>query len=153
MTASPTTDLQQLASALLSSFGSLRRSIRRSAARPEELAGLTEAQRELARLVRRRPGISVAEAARELRLAPNTVSTLVRQLAQSALLERTPDDADRRVARLSLAPPFAKTVGAWHDRRAVVLAEAIAGLSASDRRRLQELEPVLARLANAVEAE
>jgi len=50
-----------------------RRAVRGSAyAEP-----LPPARSELLRLTARRPGISVAEAAQELRLAPNSVSTMV----------------------------------------------------------------------------
>nr|WP_232320542.1 MarR family transcriptional regulator [Rhodococcus sp. WMMA185] len=43
---------------------------------------------ELARLLRRRPGISVADAAAGLGLAANTVSTLARQIVDAGLVER-----------------------------------------------------------------
>ena len=60
---------------------------------------LPTAQSELLRLVAARPGISVAEAARELRLAPNTVSTLVGRLADQGLLSR-----ERALRRRPLGP-------------------------------------------------
>ncbi|HEY1635005.1 MAG TPA: winged helix-turn-helix transcriptional regulator, partial [Acidimicrobiales bacterium] len=69
-----------MADELLTNIASIRRAGRRQAGRPVELSSLTGAQLELLRLVRRRPGVSIADAAQELRLAPNTVSTLVRQL-------------------------------------------------------------------------
>src|SRR6202012_2011804 len=131
MVASPT---QQLAAELLDSVGALRRALRRQVGRAEELSSLTSAQLELARLVRRRPGVSVAEAAAELHVAPNTVSTLVRQLSSAGLLVRTPDAADRRVAR----PWLRKTVERRRDRRSLALGAAIERLSAADTRRLDE---------------
>jgi DNA-binding MarR family transcriptional regulator len=152
MIASPSTELQSLAAGILGSIGSLRRSIRRAEGRPAELESLTDAQRELARLIVRVPGLSVAEAARELRLAPNTVSTLVRQLTAAGLLVRSADADDRRIARLALVPSLRDTVAAWRDRRAVVLARAIERLPASERRRLEALEPILRRLADEVES-
>ena len=67
--------------------------------RPPELSELTGAQLDLVRLVGRRPAVSVAQAAAELRLAANTVSTLVRQLTDAGLLLRRVDPVDRRIAR------------------------------------------------------
>ena len=85
---SPRAEQDLLADRLLAAIASLRRVSRRSARRPTELFSLTGSQLELVRLVRRKPDVSVAEAASELRLAPNTVSTLVRQLADVGILSR-----------------------------------------------------------------
>jgi DNA-binding MarR family transcriptional regulator len=125
-------------------------SIRRSSrllGRPAELTKLTGAQLDLVRLVRRRPGVSVTEAAVELRLAANTVSTLVRQLTQAGLLARRPDRADRRVARLHLTPGTAGEVERFRDRRVALIAAAIDELPAAERRRLEGGLAVLERLA------
>jgi DNA-binding CsgD family transcriptional regulator len=67
-------------------------------ARPEELSQLTGSQLELVRLLRHRPGLSVSQVADELNLAPNTVSTLVRQLVDAGLVVRGCQQAERRVA-------------------------------------------------------
>lgn len=128
-------------------MAAVRRTSRRRVRRPDELSSLTGAQLELVRLVRRRPGVSVAEAASELGLAPNTVSTLVRQLCDAGFLTRKPDARDRRIARLELRPEIRLKVEAWRDRRIELLASAIVELSASDERRLSEASGVLLRLA------
>ena len=87
----------ELASAVLTALGQLRRSIRASAGRPHAAsARLTGSQIELMRLARRRPGLSVNDAATELAVAGNTISTLVGQLVQLRLLRRTQDPGDRR---------------------------------------------------------
>ena len=70
-------DRSALADGLISTMAAIRRSGRLLGRAPGELSELTGAQIDLVRLVRRRPGVSVAEAAAELRVAPNTVSTLV----------------------------------------------------------------------------
>jgi DNA-binding MarR family transcriptional regulator len=139
-------DASATADDLFSAFASIRRSAR-LAGRPAELANLTGAQLDLVRLVRRRPNVSVAEAAAELRLAPNSVSTLVRQLTDSGLLVRRVDAADRRIARLELTPDTAREVGRFRDRRVALLASAIAELRPADRRRLEVAVPILAGLA------
>ena len=133
---------------LLRSMASIRRSGRLLARRPAELATLTGSQLDLVRLVLRSPGVSVAEAARELRLAANTVSTLVRQLTDGRLLVRRIDPLDRRVARLDLTPAMQQKVGAFRDRRVVMLVKAMGDLSASDQRRLVHSVAVLEHVAD-----
>jgi DNA-binding MarR family transcriptional regulator len=140
-------DLPALADELLSTMASIRRSGRLLARRPVELSTLTASQVDLVRLLRRRPRVSVAEAAEELRLAPNTVSTLVRQLTDGGLMSRSPDAHDRRVARLELTPDMRHKVDAFRDRRIGVLASAMAQLPAADRRRLSDAVGLLGRLA------
>jgi DNA-binding MarR family transcriptional regulator len=142
---------RQLADELLVELASIRRASRRYSARPVELSSLTGAQLELARLVRRQRGISIARAADELRLAPNTVSTLVGELTAAGLLMRRIDTTDRRVARLELTPPLERKIDDWRDRRATALGAAIEQLSDAERRRVELVLPVLARLANALD--
>src|SRR5215471_17672170 len=136
-------DLPEIADELLRTMGSIRRSGRRAAVRPAELSRLTGAQLDLVRVVRRRPGISVGEAAEELRLAANTVSTLVRQLCDAGLLERTTDVADRRVGRLSLSPDTARRVGAFRDRRVALLSEAMGSFSEHEQEELADAVALL----------
>jgi DNA-binding MarR family transcriptional regulator len=135
---------------LLDAMGTLRRTLRRDVERPAELAGLTSAQLELLRVVRRSPGISVAAAAAELRVAPNTVSTLVRQLADAGVLERRTDPEDRRVGRLDLKPGVRRNVEAWRRRRSQLLERAVDSLTPTERRRLEQALPVLVTLAEAL---
>ena len=136
-----------LAEELLAAIGLVRRRLRRSAGRPWALSALTDSQAELIRLVRRNPGISVTEAADELGLVANTVSTLVGQLTERGLLLRTPDEADRRVARLTLTEPAREQVEAWRDRRAALVTEALHGLGPDDRDALRAALPGLTALA------
>lgn len=144
-------DTQRVADQLLAQTARIRRAGRRLYDRPRELDRLTGAQLELVRLVRRRPGVSVADAAQELGLAANTVSTLVRRLASDGVLMRRPDALDRRVARLEVSGEIDLRVGAWRDRRVVALGRALAGLSDDEQARLEAALPVLARLADAFE--
>lgn len=135
---------------LLDALGAFRRTLRRHVGPPLS-PPLTTAQVELVRVVRREPGISVAEAAEKLGVAPNTVSTLVGQLSDARVIVRNADRDDRRVARLDLAPEARRKVDAWRDRRVVVLTQALNHLSQADRRRLEEAVPVLERLARELE--
>ena len=136
---------------LLDAVSALRRAVRRDVERPAELARLTSAQLELLRVVRRSPGISVTEAAAELRVAPNTVSTLVRQLGEAGLLERGVDPDDRRVGRLDLKPGVRRKVEAWRRRRTEMVERAVASLTPAERRRLEQALPVLLTVAEALE--
>jgi DNA-binding MarR family transcriptional regulator len=136
-----------LADELLSAMAALRRSARLLARRPVELSALTGSQLDLVRLVRRRPGLSVTQAAEELRLAPNSVSTLVRQLSDAGRLVRTSDERDRRIARLELSAEMGEKVGAFRDRRIAMLSDGIARLSSRERRRLDESVLALRQLA------
>jgi DNA-binding MarR family transcriptional regulator len=95
----------ELAAELLGTVGRFRRRVRSSGGGASIGTGLPESQAELLRLVGRRPGISVREAATELGLAPNTASTLVSKLSTEGLLLRTVDPDDRRVGRLRLTAP------------------------------------------------
>ena len=140
-------DLQDVADELLRAMGSIRRSGRRAAARPAELSALSGAQLDLVRVVRRRPGISVGDAAEELGLAANTVSTLVRQLVDAGLLRRTADAADRRVGRLELSSETARRVGAFRDRRVALLSDAIGQMDEEDQVRMRAAVEMLGRLA------
>lgn len=142
-----------LAEELYAAVGLLRRHARRIGGRPfgDHSTAPTTAQLELIRLVRRNPDLSVADAAAELGLAANTVSTLVRQLAGTGVLERVRDSADGRVVRLRLTPDTRRRVEAWLDRRTAVTARALAELGPDDREALRRALPVLVRIAGALD--
>jgi DNA-binding MarR family transcriptional regulator len=144
-------DTVVVAERLLDAMSSVRRVLRQRGRRPAELSKLTGAELELVRLLDRQPGLSVAQAAEELRVAPNTVSTLVSRLTASGTVRRQADGADRRVARLDLDPDVRRTIGAWRDRRASSLGDALAQLASEDRSRLEDFLPVLEQLAGMVE--
>ena len=139
-----------LAEELFDAVGQLRRQGRRLGGGPWPADMLSGAQVEVVRLVRRRPGLSVAEAAAQLALAPNTVSTLVGQLAEAEVLMRVTDPWDRRVARLTLTTPAKERVERWRDQRASATAGAIAELDASERADLERAVLIIARLAAAL---
>jgi DNA-binding MarR family transcriptional regulator len=144
--------LEQLAADLQAGWSGVRRRLRRSGRAAVGGAPLSGSQVELLRLVERRPGIGVAEAARELHLAPNTVSTLVRGLSAEELLLRTPDPLDGRAARLELTARAAARLRRWRDERARVLTAALAALAPADRDALEASLPALDRLLRALEA-
>lgn len=137
-----------LARELLETMGQLRRSARSASGRPWPTADLTGAQVDLLRVVRRQPGVSVAVAAAELGVAPNTVSTLVRQLSDTGLLIRDWDASDRRVGRLALTEAARRRLEDWRDHRVAFVADALSRLEAADRATIRAALPALDRLAD-----
>ena len=111
---------------------------------------LSDAQRELVSLVRRRPGLRVGEAAADLQLAPNTVSTLVTGLCSTGWLQRTADVADARSARLELTDGAAAKISRWRDRRQSLAEAALQRLTHTERRDIAAALPALQRLLVAV---
>jgi DNA-binding MarR family transcriptional regulator len=142
--AATTTD--ELATGLLSVIGPLRRLLRRHVQDDWPVDPLPAAQVDLLRLVHQRPGIGVADAAARLRLAPNTVSTLVGQLTDADLLRRERDPVDRRSARLVPTPAADERLASWRARRAAAASAALGALAAEDRAHLQAAIPALERL-------
>lgn len=139
------TDELRLASELMDVTTALRRQVRRTLR-----AGMTEplpaAQIEVLRVVADHPGIGVAAAAERLRLAGNSVSTLVNQLTAAGLMSRGTDPADRRAARLELTPTAHARLTEWRDRRARLVATRLAALPDGDRDAIAAAIPALARL-------
>jgi DNA-binding MarR family transcriptional regulator len=141
---------QVLADDLLATIGRLRRHFRSIVGRPwpsKALTALNGAPLELLRLVGTSPGVSVAEAAVSLGLAPNTVSTLVGVLTEQGLLLRTPSPEDRRVARLTLTAAAQAHLAAWRERRSAVLVLALRQLDATELDAVAAAVPALRRLA------
>jgi DNA-binding MarR family transcriptional regulator len=138
----------QLAADLITALSGIRRALRRRVGPAAGAASLTEAQRELVRVVRMKPRIRVGEAAAELQLAPNTVSTLVSQLSAAGWLRRETDPQDARSAFLLLTPAAETRVAEWRDRRLAALQQALAQLSAADRSALERAIPALSRVVD-----
>jgi DNA-binding MarR family transcriptional regulator len=126
----------------------MRRALRRRVGRTGGVADLSEAQRELVRVVRRKPGIRVGEAAAQLHLAANTVSTLVTGLSSSGWLRRETDPVDGRSALLFLTPDAEERVAEWRDRRQAVLSEALETLDQDERDRIDQALPALRRMVD-----
>src|SRR5262249_30763449 len=105
---------------------------------------------ELLRLLDRRPGIRVHDAASELGVASNSVSTLVRQLTRTGLLERTVDPQDGRAACLRLTPLASEWVTQLGSAREQTIDRALASLDQQDSEQLEEAITAMKRLAKAI---
>ncbi len=139
------------AAELLAAIGAVRRVARRAVRASAQAEALPPARSELLRLAARRPGIGVAEAAAELRLAPNSVSTMVSKLAEDGLLSRDRVETDGRSVRLTVTDAGAARIEQWQDIRTDLAGRAIALLPDSDRRALMAAIPALTRLAEQME--
>jgi MarR family transcriptional regulator, transcriptional regulator for hemolysin len=77
-------------------------------------------------------GTSQAELAQALDLAPISLARLIDKLADQGLVERRPDDTDRRVHRLFLAPAVAPVLKRLAALSKDVLGVALAGVAPDD---------------------
>jgi len=151
--ARPAEETLALATELLGAISAIRRIARRAARLAWQDEPLPPAQSELLRLAANRPGLSVADAAHELRLAPNTVSTLVGRLTAAGLLDRARAVPDGRSVRLSVTEAARRRIAGWRDLRAELGARALDQLSASDRDTLAAALPALLLFAAQIEEE
>src|SRR3954451_24766059 len=113
-------------------LGRIGRGLRYHTRAEREALDLTHSEGELLRLLDRRPGIRVHDAAAELGIASNSVSTLVKQLARAGLLERTPDPQDGRAACLRLTPLAEEWTTQLGNAREQTLERALAALDETD---------------------
>lgn len=129
----------------------LRRVLRTSIRTEYSWESLPMAQVELLQCVAELERIRVGELAGRLRLAPNSVSTLVQQLSDAGLLTRSKDPADRRATLLRLTGAGAEALAGWqraHERR---LATALARLGDVDRQAILAALPALSNLVEALD--
>ena len=131
-------------------FGHIGRGLRYRTRDAREALDITHSEGELLRLVDRRPGIRVHDAALEIGVASNSVSTLVKQLHRTGLLERTADPLDGRAACLRLTPLAQQWVTQLGNAREQAIDRALASLDAEDRRILEAAIPTMKRLAKAI---
>ncbi|MGS2616376.1 MarR family winged helix-turn-helix transcriptional regulator [Micromonospora sp. LZ34] len=131
-------------------LGELHRALRRRAIQRAGRVALPDAQVEVLRLVQRQPGVSVREAAERLRIAPNTVSTLVGELTGAGLLRRERDPADRRSVRLELTDAARERIAAYARHRRDLLSAALSELDGPEREAVLAAVPALGRLVDRV---
>lgn len=133
-------------------LGEVHRLLRRKVVARANRDSLPEAQVEVLHLVRAEPGISGKEIARRLGTAPNTVSTLVRDLTDAGLLARGRDPEDRRVVRLALTEAARARMDDYATHRSALLTEALATLDPPARDAILAAAPHLDALLGALRA-
>ncbi len=136
-----------LTSELAKVLSRIGRGLRYHTRAAREALDITQSEAELLRLLDRRPGIRVHDAATELGIASNSVSTLVKQLARAGLLERTVDPQDGRAACLRLTPSASEWVTQLGNAREQTIDHALASLDQNDREQLEAALPAMKRLA------
>ncbi len=139
------------AAELFTAMSMIRRSARRATRQAWAHQPLPPAQSELLRLAAARPGMTVADAAQELRPAPNTVSTLVGRLAEAGLLSREKSARDGRTVLLSATDKARRRLAEFRDLRAELAGRALERMTAADRQVLAAAGPALQRLAERME--
>ena len=143
----------QSAAEFLDAVSSVRRAARRAVRGSWQTEPLPAAQSELLRLAARKPRLTVAEAAKELRVAPNTVSTLIGRLTDGGLLKRVPSSTDGRLVLLEVTAKARRRLGEWRDLRAELAGRALAGLPSQDRAALTAAVPAMLLLAERMETQ
>jgi DNA-binding MarR family transcriptional regulator len=135
----------------LPTLGRFSRLLSRAIRADRPMDHLPDAQVDLLRVVGAQPGLRVAAAAEALGVAPNTVSTLVRELVAAGLLHRARDGADRRSASLVLTPGAETLLAALSEHRDRVFREIIAGLDEDERGKMAAAVPGLMHLQTLLE--
>lgn len=130
----------------------LRRAMRRAARAAELPPALSVAQYELLSCLAERPGARPGQLARQLRLAPSSVATLVNGLRAAGLVTRDTGPGDRRTASLRLTPAGDAAVTGWKSLNEELLRVALGSLPAASGEALRAALPALRELAGAVDA-
>ncbi|MEU0174864.1 MarR family transcriptional regulator [Streptomyces massasporeus] len=132
-------------------IGPLRRAVLLRTRRAEDLPDLPEAQIELLRVLSDAGTLAPGEVATRLRVAPSTVSNLVRAMTTSGLVERKPSSTDLRTVSLA-ASPHALDLLSRYDRVSTEgLRHALTALAPESQQVIEEALPALTELLGALE--
>ncbi|WP_328290035.1 MFS transporter [Nocardia aurantiaca] len=140
-------------SALAEVIACLRRAMRRAARATDPANTLSVAQLELLSCVCEHPGIRPGQLARQLRLAPNSVTTLVNGLAGQGMIIRGAGEAgeDRRAVTLTLTEAGREAVRSWQSTNTDILRAALADLHPGWQHLLSAAMPALEELTRAID--
>jgi DNA-binding MarR family transcriptional regulator len=130
----------------------LRRAMRRAARATDPENSLSVAQLELMSYLAEHPGARPGELARLLRLAPNSVTTLVNGLHARQLITRAAGRSDRRTVSLNLTPAGAQAVQQWQTTNRTILHDALGELHPAWQHVLSGALPALDELIRAIDA-
>ena len=111
-----------------------------------EQLGVTARQATLLWLVKRRPGLSLAELAAEEGISPPALSGYVDRLERAGLLERVRSSEDRRRVGLRLTDEGVKLMRRIRARRTTWLAERLRRLEPAELEAIEAAIPALGRL-------
>jgi DNA-binding MarR family transcriptional regulator len=111
-----------------------------------EQLGVTARQATLLWLVRRRPGLSLAELAAEEGISPPAMCGHVDRLERAGLIERVRSTEDRRRVGLRLTEDGARLLRRVRARRTTWLADRLGALEPDELEAVEVAIPALARL-------
>jgi DNA-binding MarR family transcriptional regulator len=111
-----------------------------------EQLGITARQATLLWLVKRRPGLSLAELAAEEGISPPAMSGHVDRLERAGLIERVRSTDDRRRVGLSLTDDGVKLMRRVRARRTTWLAHRLGALEPAELDAIATAVPALAQL-------
>jgi len=111
-----------------------------------EQLGITARQATLLWLVRRKPGLSLAELAAEEGISPPAMSGHVDRLERAGLLERVRSTDDRRRVGLLLTDEGQRLMRRVRARRTTWLAERLSAVEPHELEAIEAAIPALARL-------
>ncbi|MBO0849057.1 MAG: MarR family transcriptional regulator [Pseudonocardia sp.] len=138
--------------ALADVIARLRRAMRRAARASDPDNVLSVAQLELLSCLAENPGARPSQLARLLRLAPNSVTTLVNGLRTRELITRTGGSGDRRTVSLALTHAGEHAVRQWHTTNTAILRNALTDLHPAWQHLLAAALPALRELIVAIDA-
>jgi DNA-binding MarR family transcriptional regulator len=82
-------------------------------------------------------------------VTPPTMTRLVAGMAADGLVDRLPDDADRRIVRVAASDRGRSLLLAGRDRRVTTLAAMLEPLTPKERRRLEAASAIIERMLSA----
>jgi len=131
--------LLQTVESLVDHLLTIQHILRRATDADIERSGLTGPQISVLEVLASTDGLSIKELSQRVRLAHSTVSGIVDRLERQGLVQRLPDENDRRFSRISVVDRvkgYTQHAEALH--RPPVLVGALATLSPEDRARILE---------------
>jgi DNA-binding MarR family transcriptional regulator len=131
-------------------FGRIGRGLRYRTRAAREALDITHSEAELLKLLDRKPGIRVQDAAVELGVASNSISTLVKQLTRAGLVARDSDPLDGRVAQLRLTPLAEEWVARVGNAREAAIGRALEALDPAELELLEAARPAMVHLSNVI---
>ncbi|MBC2865503.1 MarR family transcriptional regulator [Streptomyces mexicanus] len=148
-----TPEAARVAAGLGGLLGPLRRAVLRATRNAEGLPDLPEAQIELLRALSSAPeGLSPGAVATRVRVAPSTVSNLVRTMSAARLVDRVRPAHDQRTVVLTASQEALHLLDRYDRASTAALTRVVTELSDADRRALDQALPALDRLVTALEA-
>ena len=146
----PASTTSPLTAELAKIVARLGRGLRYRTRAAREALEVTQAEADLLRLLDRHPGIRVQDAALNLGVASNSVSTLVKQLTRTGLVRRVSDPLDGRAAHLWLTPLAEDWIARVENAREAAIERALTSLDEDDRAAIGAALPAMGRLAKAI---